>query len=269
MGVRLDEPPRPAEEATPEVPIDPRIRARRIEVRRQAGRQRLARLADLGVLLGVAAVFVGALWTPLLDVDEVEVTGAVRLDRETVLATADVDAGDALIDVDPRAIGERIAELPWVLEVEVSRGVDGRVGLAVVEREPVATVGQGAGAVLVDEEGRGLATVGDTPATGLVVLTGLAVPAVGDFLGSEAAGALRLARALALAAPGSVAELDAGSLVARLAEGGEVAFTDATKLEAKIRSLETVLAQVDLTCLERIDLTLPANAVLTREEGCS
>ena len=46
-------------------------------------------------------------------------------------------------------------------------------------------------------------------------------------------------------------------------------FGDARQLDAKVRSLEAVLEQVDLTCLAVLDLRLPGSPVLTREEGCS
>lgn len=266
MGVTVGgAPPRPPESAPP-VPIDPRIRARRIEVKREAGRQRLARLVDAGVVLAVAALFFGALWTPLLDVDEVAVSGISQLDAEAVREAAGISRGDPLISVDLHAAGERVAALPWVLEVEIERGVGGTVSLAVTEREPVASVGSGSSAVLVDREGRAL---GPADGTSVMPLTGVAAPAVGAFLPSTTADALALAEALAEAVPGAVASLDVETLRATLVQGGEVAFDDATKIDDKVRSLQTILAQVDLTCLALIDLTLPGNAVLTREEGCS
>jgi len=91
----------------------------------------------------------------------------------------------------------------------------------------------------------------------------------GAFVDAEVLDALALAARLHELAPGAVTSLDAASLVAQLAVGGEVVFGDGTRAEAKARSLAALLEQVDLTCLARIDLSLPANAVLTREEGCS
>jgi hypothetical protein len=71
------------------------------------------------------------------------------------------------------------------------------------------------------------------------------------------------------AAPGTLASLDGHDLVATLIQGGEVRFGDGRQLDAKARSLRTVLEQVDLTCLAVLDLRLPGSPVLTREEGCS
>ena len=66
MSVVVEDPPRPSG-------MDPRLRQRRIEVRRAEGRRRLRRL-----LIGLGVVAVGALlwavtYTSALDIDHVEV----------------------------------------------------------------------------------------------------------------------------------------------------------------------------------------------------
>lgn len=251
-------------------PIDPRIRARRIEVRRQTGRRRLQRLVDLGLVLLVAALFAGALWTPLLDVDEVVITGADRSGADAVAEAAGVAPGDPLVSVDLAAVGARLAGLPWVAEVRLHRGLDGLVSVAVTERVPVAVVGVDP-PMVVDADGRVLApraqAGGRDP---LVALTGLAsVPAPGGYLRAGTGGALALAAHLARVAPGALTTLAVDGLTGTLAVGGEVRFGDARQLGAKVRALQVVLEQVDLTCLAGLDLRLPGSPVLTREEACS
>lgn len=251
-------------------PIDPRIRARRIEVRRDAGRRRLQRLVDLGVVAVVALAFVGALWTPLLDVDEVHVTGAEHTGADAVTELAGIAPGDPLIGVDLRAVGERVAALPWVAEVRVTRGIDGRIDVELVERIPVAAVGTGEGAAVVDRDGRVLGPVAEAPGGPFVELTGVGpIPAPGGFLAPDVADALALASQVAATSPGVLASLAVGDLTGTLVQGGAVRFGDARQLDAKTRSLRTVLEQVDLTCLAVLDLRLPGSPVLTREEGCS
>ena len=121
-------------------------------------------------------------------------------------------------------------------------------------------------AVLVDPTGRVLARVVDEPELGAKLVR------VGGFSGDlppapssmpTANGALELASRLAEGAPGAIAEVAVGpELTATLIEGGDVRFGDTTRLAAKLRSLVTVLAQVDLTCLERLDLQKPRNSSL-------
>lgn len=257
--------------APPVAPIEPRIQARRIEVRRVEGRRRLQRLVDLGLVTLVALSFLGALWTPLLDVDEVRVDGAVHTGAKVVLTQAEVRIGDRLASVDLRAVGERIAALPWVGQVTVHRGVDGVVAIEVTERTAVAALGTGRSALLVDREGRILGPAADAPDVGpLLELTGVGpAPAPGSFLRGEAGDALVVAERIAIAAPGALALLHADGFMGRLVQGGQVRFGDSSQLDAKVRSLRTVLDQVDLSCLALLDLSLPGTPVLTREEGCS
>lgn len=252
--------------------IDPRIRARRIEVQRGLGRQRRQRLVDLGLLLAVAAGFAGALRSPLLDVDAVRLEGNDRTSDALVLERAGIAEGDQLIDLDLRGAGERLADLPWVDSVRLHRGLDGQVAVRLTERTPVAIAGEGEAAVLVDAEGRVLARGTEDPALAgsLVRLAQLpGRPEPGQFLPATAAAGLELAARLGAAAPGLVIDLaDEQSLVGTLGTT-EVRFGPATQLDAKVRSLRTVLDQVDLTCAARIDVRSPGSPVLTREEGCS
>lgn len=250
-------------------PIDPRIRARRIAVQRDAGRRRLARLIDVGIVLAVALGFVAALYTPLLDVDAVEVAGTARLTAAEVVAAAGIDRGTPLVQVDLGAAGARVAALPWVASARLHRGIDGTITVEVVERTPVAVVSRDGEALLVDEEGRVLGPAAPEEAADLVALEVDAVPAPGEHLPVQTADALSVAAALAQRAPGAVVRLDPESLEAELAVGGRAALGDRTALGEKVRSLVTVLDQVDLTCLDLIDVRVPSTPVLTREEGCS
>jgi len=257
----------------PVAAIDPRIRARRIEVRRGAGRRRLRRVVDVVLLALVAAGFAGALRSPLLDVEQVRVSGAHRTSSESIAKAAAVPVGTQLMDVDLGAVGRRVAALPWVRTVRLHRELGGAVDIAVTERTPAAVVGEGARAVLVDDAGRILARVADVPdqAAGLIRVEGLATNrAPGASLPASSRGALALAGRLAGAVPGQIATVAPGKeLRATLVQGGEVQFGGTDHLAAKLRSLETVLARVDLTCLGVLDLRAPASPVLTRRTPCS
>jgi cell division protein FtsQ len=252
--------------------IDPRIRARRISVQRGVGRRRLQRLVDVGLVLAVAAGFLLALRTPLLDVDDVVVGGNEHTSAEAVVAAAGIQRGDQLVDLDLRAAGEAVAALPWVREATLHRGIDGRIDVQVEERTPVAVLGVGEAARLVDAEGRVLGPAfGEPAAASLVTIEGIGDGAEpGSFLGPDAADALAVAANLGGALDlGLRLVVEDGNLAGVVDPGIEVRFGDASQLEAKVRSLRTVLDQVDLTCAGRIDLRSPGSPVLTREEGCS
>ncbi|MGE3619326.1 MAG: cell division protein FtsQ/DivIB [Acidimicrobiia bacterium] len=267
-GSRLFE-PRPA--------IDPRFRARRIEVRRDEGRRRLQRLLEVGALAVVGLGFFLALRSPLLDVDEVVVAGSTRIAPEVVRDATGVGTGTQLVDVDVHEVGVRVAALPWVDEVTVARRVSGVVEVTVTERVPVARLVGPSGVLLVDREGRVLGPEADAPelAGALVALSGVGEGLVpGDHVPGTAGSLLQVATALGADLPGTVTALEvqregdgAPEIRGQLAQGGVVRLGDARQLDAKLLALATVLEQVDTEGLGVLDLRLPGNPVLTRESS--
>ena len=252
--------------------IDPRMRARRIAVQRGMGRRRLHRIVDASLLAVVALAFLLALRTPLLDVDAIEVSGNDRTTTDEVVEAAGIARGDQLIDLDLHAAGQAVTALPWVRQAELHRGIDGAVVVAVTERIPVAVVGSGAEALLVDADGRALGPAfGDADGGALVTIGGVGAGLEpGEFLGEGAADALTVAARLGgTLGLGLQLTVEDGRLAGVVDPGISVVFGDAGQLDAKVRSLRTVLAQVDLTCAAVIDLRSPGSPVLTREEGCS
>lgn len=262
----------------PGVPVDPRLRARRIEVARRAGRRRLARVV---VALGATAV-VAAGWgltrSPLLDVDRVDVRGAERSGADAVATAAAVAPGTPMVDVDPPGVRAAVGALPWVEHVSVTRDWPGTLRIAVRERRPVAVVGEGRGAVVVDATGRVLAPAADlAPGEEVPVVLGVPVDgAPGELAAADDRGrllpglgrALEVARRLPAALPvpaGPVVvdgravdvELDVGR--ARLGARGDV--------DDQLVSLATVLARVDLACLAVVDVRVPSAPAVTRGDA--
>lgn len=147
------------------VPLAPRRQAEE-QAARRARRDRRLRLAGYGGLsllpLGVLGWL--ALSSPLLDVDEVAVTGTAALPARMVAETAAVPRGSALVAVDLDAARARVAALPRVASVEVVRDWPGTVRVTVVERVPVAVVAGADGTRrLVDADGTAYAEAGSGP----------------------------------------------------------------------------------------------------------
>ena len=257
--------------------IDPRLRARRIAVRRDVGRRRLHRFAVLGIVVAVLGLVVAAALSPLLDVDEVTVTGTVHASDPEVVAASGVRLGDQLVLVDRVGVTERVERVPWVRTASVERSWPATLEIAVVEREAlVGFVGSDGRLVLADEEGRILDVVDPGEAgPGVVVVTGPASPGTpGGSVTEPARPALEVARALPPEVAdrvGEVAVEDDGTLTLLLrpaAEGAEpgprVVLGDDLALDGKVAALATVLARVDLTGVATIDLQVPSAPALTR-----
>ena len=258
--------------------IDPRIRARRIQVRRTEGRRRLHRLTALAV---ACAVVVSGWWltlTPLFDVDHIRVHGADHTESAAVLEVVDIHRGDALLTAAVERAARALAQLPWIATAQVRRSWPGTVSITVVEREPVAAIATTRGAwVLVDRGGRQLATQKE-PAIDLVRVAGRAItPDLGAIAGERYQGSLDLASVIPPSMRGSIGAVwpqRDGSLEATVALPGTgstgtrrtavVRFGPADQLEAKLVALAAVLERADLDRIRVIDLRVPAAPALTR-----
>lgn len=137
-------------------------------------RARRACAVVLGLLV-VGALGWVVLRTPLLGVDRVRVTGEDRVSAAQVVALAAVPLGTPLARVDVEAVRRRVAALPAVREVVVSRSWPSTLRVRVVERRPVAWVAATRGVTLLDRDGVAFDTE-PRPPTGAVRLQ---VPAPG------------------------------------------------------------------------------------------
>jgi hypothetical protein len=258
-----------AKTASPVV-VDPRMRWRRISVRRDQGRRRLRRLA---VALGVVALLVAAAaatQTPLLDVDRVRVDGVGHTAAADVRRVAGISPGDTMVGIDMDGVAARIEDLPWIGHARVVRRWPGTVEIHVSEREPLAMIELGEGRVaLVDEAGRVLEVTRQPPA-GLPEVTAVSSRRIaeGEDLGRDTRDALAILRAVRERLPGVVASVSS-DLDAALASGGEIRFGSTADLDDKIVAVETVLADVDTACLDLLDVRVPGSPALTRHQRCS
>ena len=256
------------------VAVDPRMRSRRIGVRRDAGRRRLKRLtlARAAAALGVAAAV--ATRTPLLDVDRVTVTGTERTTVSEVVRLAALERGEPLVSVDAGAVARRVEAHPWVASARVERAWPSTVKILVSERVPVAVVQlTDERAAVVDGEGWVVSIESrraDAPAdpAGPLVLEGIDERvAEGERLDEEARAALTVASALAERMPGAVSAVST-DLDAELVDGGFIRFGSIEDIDDKVTAARTVLDDVDTTCLELLDVRVPASPALTRNQRC-
>jgi cell division protein FtsQ len=260
------------------VVVDPRLRARRIEVQRDAGRRRLRRvLAILGATGAVLAAY-AVTQSPVLDVDHVRVSGGERTDHGAVAFASGIGRGEPMVSLDTGAVARRIEALPWVRTARVERRWPGTVRVSITERTPAAVVPVGEGdearLALVDASGRVLSDGSDT-SDGTAAPMPPGLPTLADVRGDVTAGetldrdardALAVVAALAEALPGTVAEVST-DLDATLVSGGQVRFGTAEDLDDKIVAVETVLADVDVDGLAVLDVRVPGSPVLTRGGG--
>lgn len=192
-------------------------------------------LAALGWLL---------LFSPWLAVTQVQVTVASApevagpLSADEVRAVAAVDTGVPLLRVDTGAIEQRVAAMPQVQSVTVSRSWPDSIMIDVVRRTPVAIVSSGSGYDVVDADGVVIRTVSSVEA-GVPV-----VRATGDGL----AAAIVVASELPEEIRRRVVEVEASTrndVTLILKNGSEVMWGSADEGPFKAEVLAVLLKEVD------------------------
>ena len=260
--------------ATVTARIDPRLRQRRIAVRRAEGRRRLRILL---IALAVAATIAGAYGvtrSSLLDLDQVRVTGAIGPQVDEVTAATGLELGAPLLDLDLDAAAEAVTDLPWVLQAEVGRSWPGTVKVDVVRRVPVAVLPTGDGSgVIIDGEGVAIARTTTTVAD-LPIITVTAAGELGEIQ-EFALPAIPVVQALPADLEPWIETFgidydggETGELVLDLTGSAVAELGRGTDIEAKLDALRTVLGRVDRSCIRLIDVRIAELPVVQRDADC-
>lgn len=248
--------------ATSSPTMDPRIRERRIAVRRSEGRKRLRWVA---IVVAVVVVVVGVLVvlaSPLLSIRDVDVDGAVyvsRFDRELLDEVVDDLRGEPILIADLRGAEQRLEQSPWVRSARVSMRFPDAVRIELRERVPQAWYAAADGQHrVIDDDGRVIVVLGGQPVD-YVQITG-AGPEVGPggYAGAAYRAAAQVVRALPPELRPQVASLgvtDDGELTMELVAGTDVRLGLPDDLQSKLVSVVVVLRRQDAESLTLIDVS--------------
>jgi cell division protein FtsQ len=254
------------------VAVDPRIRARRASVARDAGRRRLRRVTWVAGVLALVGVAYVVTLTPVLDVQEITVRGDGHTAADAVSEAAGVTTGDPLAWFDTRDAAEAVAALPWVDEATVSRHWSGSVTIEITERVAVAALPAADGAwLLADGSGRVLDRV-DAQPTEVPLVEGLDVAHPGQHLtDADDRETLRLAAAVPPSLRPEVATVTGGGdeLGLTLRAGGTVLLGGTEDAAAKLDAAAAVLATVASGCVDRLDVSVASAPALISVPGCA
>ena len=157
-------------------PADRRITERRkaIIAGRVRRRRRILGWALVGLALAAGVAYL--IRTPLFGLSAVRVTGTQAVPRAEVLAASQVRLGEPYLGLDLAAIRARVAALPRVAAVEVTREYPSSLRIAVTERPAVASVSTGALFWLVAADGTVLDSAASRP-PGLPYVASVPLPA--------------------------------------------------------------------------------------------
>lgn len=120
--------------------IDYRIAVRRRTVREAGARRRLGHLLAVITFFVVVGLIALLLQSPVMAVNEIEVTGADRADVTAILERHDLALGVPTISVRPANIAADVEAEPWVAKAQAVVTWPGTVTITVLEHQPIAWV---------------------------------------------------------------------------------------------------------------------------------
>jgi cell division protein FtsQ len=228
--------------------IEPRLRERRLAVRKAEGRKKLKWAL---IALAVVAIIVGGLavlGSSLFAVEDVEVEGAVYTDPDALAAVVDDLEGTPVLRVDTGAAERELEAIPWVEDARVTTDFPHKVRIEIRERTPVLAVQADDDRYrVIDRDGRVLDVLEGQPVRYFQLTSTEPVPALaaGQFAPKGFGAAARMFEALTpeMARMADSVEVapDGSDLRLELDGGTEVRFGAAEDLVVKLVRLQTVL----------------------------
>lgn len=235
-----------------------RRRALRAEMRRFTVRQRRRRMLWLGVL-GAFAVLVagtvGAAYSPLFAVRDIEIVGTSQLDAAAVEDALSGQLGAPIALVDPSAVKAALVQFPLVESYTLEAQPPDGLVVRIVERTPVGVIESGAGFTVVDAAGVALSTTPTAP-------EGLPVVEVTGGVDSDAfRSAGRVLRALPDSIRSQVTGVTASTpddvTLQLAATDTQIVWGSAERSADKALSLETLLRSRSLDSMRTVDVSSP------------
>ncbi|MBI5090431.1 MAG: FtsQ-type POTRA domain-containing protein [Actinobacteria bacterium] len=186
--------------AVPSRSMDPRVRARRVAVKKARSRKRLL-WVGLGVFVVLLAVGVLAVFSSsLFAVDRVDVQGATyteKFDAAALQAVIDDLSGEPVLLVDTSGAEAALEQIPWIERAFVTTDFPHGVLIDIRERRPLATFQGSDGRYrVIDRDGRVLSVLDGQPID-YMLLTGPAPDSeAGELAGPPFAAAAQMVSAL-------------------------------------------------------------------------
>lgn len=240
---------------------DSRIDDRRKNVIEKLASNRRRLLTAAGSVVGVVALVLIVLASPIIGVRKIEIEGARYVSADLLIAVEKSLDGKSILTVDTRAAERRLEGDPWVESVRIRSFFPSRLVIEIVERKPVAFyIGVDNRSRVVDSQGRVLAVETGQP-TQYLQITG-----VGPNLapGASAGTVYKAAAQLASGLPDELSErvLNVGvggpnQLIMTLRTGTLINFGPPVDLQNKLISLLVLLRRQDAKQILSIDLTDP------------
>jgi len=301
----LDEDATDDEHGDVEDETHPRFQARQAEVADQTRKRRNRKRLILLGLVTLILLAAGSTQTRLFDVDEIRVVGAENIDPDVIRAETGIELGQPVLGLDTDDVERQLRFLPAVRGVSAEVGWDGVLTVDILERLPVARMNTAEGTLVVAVDGMVLdffpgeiVEPGEfdvTPPEGsepelampelpadveaLPQISGaIFVREVGELTPRVLDDALEVAEAIPVDIQRVTERIEIAvnppddalpELSLRTVGGGRILVGDSRNLEEKFAAIRAFLAQVDLSCLDVLNVQAPTVPVIRRNPSCA
>ncbi len=246
--------------ATGGAAMDPRLRARRIAVKRAVGRRRLKWFAIGAVVVIVVAGSLAVLGSSLFEVKNVYPSGVSGNTKDAMDAAIDELMGHPVLLVDTNAIETQLEKNPWISEARVSTDFPDSASVEIVERVPIATYqGQDGRYRIIDVEGAVLTVIDGRPLEFMLISGPGAEAEAGGSAGDAFRYAAELVEALSPAVRSRTEEVVVGETgeLSLLFANTEVIIGAPENLLDKLTRLEATLKRSDAGTFTLINVSTP------------
>jgi cell division protein FtsQ len=227
--------------------IEPRLRDRRLAVKKAETRKRLKWVVIATAVIAVVVGGLAVLGSSLFDVQDVEVEGAVYTDEDALAGIVEDLRGSPVLRIDTDDVERQVEQIPWVRDARVTTDFPHGVKIEIAERQPaLAFEGDDGRYRVIDDEGRVLDVLDGQPVDYLL-LTSPEAPALGagrfapEGFGAAASLVEALTPRMSARAESVSVTPDGSDLRLTLRGGTEVRFGAAEDLIVKLVRLQTVL----------------------------
>jgi len=246
--------------------MDRKIAARRQGVTEQRATARLRIVIGLAVLAIFAAAAFWLIRSPLLEIQDITITGAEHSTPAASLARLDVGPGTPTISVDAGALEADLLTDPWIADAAVTVTWPGSVDVVVTEHVPIAVVVAQNGLAQVTLEGKVVSIIGDSAGFPTIVPAGAGIARPGGLMsGGAILGSLKFVSGLPLdLAATTVIIIDDSSQIAAQVGDYEVRLGRAIDMRSKAAALIALIdygvepgSSIDVTAARRPAVTNP------------
>ncbi len=135
--------------------------------------RRKTRTAVVLMFISTSLGLVFALYSPVFNIKNIEVSGAAKLSREYIVNISEISLGNNIFKTSAVRATARIKTEPYIESARVSREIPDRIHISVTERVPIGKIFYMGSYILFDKNGVALEVTSDVQDKKLIDVKGL------------------------------------------------------------------------------------------------